>query len=66
MTSLQSARKRLKAFPQLLIRCNTEAAVYGKCIVRKHEDICPNACLKEFQLFKECLQRAAKEMKTRI
>ena len=64
--SLQSARKRLQTFPKLLTNCNAEAAIYGKCVARKHEDIAPNTCLKEFQLFKECLNNAAKTMKIKI
>ena len=64
--SLQSARKRLQAFPKLLASCSAEAAIYGKCVARKHEDISPNTCLKEFQLFKECLSDAAKTMRIKI
>lgn len=64
--SLQSARKRLQTFPRLVQSCSGEAAVYAKCVVQKHEDISPHACEKEFLLFKECLEKAARKLKTRI
>lgn len=64
--SLQSARKRLQMFPQLFASCGKEGTVYGRCIARKYDDIAPHACEKEFQLFRDCLHRAAKDMKTKI
>ena len=64
--SLQSARQRIQTFPKLLSLCSSEAAVYGKCVARKYEDIAPNACMKEFQMFRACLNDAARKMQIRI
>lgn len=64
--SLQSARQRIQSFPKLILLCSGEATVYGKCVARKYEDIAPNACMKEFQMFKACLNDAAKKIQTKI
>lgn len=64
--SLQSARNRLKSFPKLLASCSKEGAVYGQCVSRKHEDVSLDACLKEFQMFRDCIRNAAKDMKIRV
>jgi len=64
--SLQNARHRLKTFPKIAASCSVEAIAYGKCVTGKHDDITHNSCLKEFQLFRQCLQSAAEKMKVRI
>lgn len=65
MDSVRKAQLRLKAFPQLASECGAPAAVYGKCVVLQ-DNLKQNACLKEFNELRNCIQQAAKKMGTRV
>lgn len=65
MESVRKAHQRMRNYPILLGKCAESAKVYAACVSRDL-DIKHLACDKEFQLFKKCLQQAAKDMKTKI
>lgn len=57
--------RRLLKYPILLAQCGTEASFYAKCIIEQ-EDVHKSVCEKEFRLLKQCLQKRAKELGTRL
>ncbi|XP_055904230.1 uncharacterized protein LOC129940032 [Eupeodes corollae] len=65
MESVRKAHQRMRNYPILLAKCAESATVYADCVARDL-NIKHHTCDKEFQLFKNCLQKAAKDMKTRI
>lgn len=65
MDSLRKANQRLKNYPILLGKCATSASVYAKCVTADF-NVKQGACEKEFIDFRACLQRAAKDMKTKL
>lgn len=65
MESVRKANQRLKNYPILLGKCAASASVYAKCVTADF-NVKQGACEKEFTGFKECLQRAAKDMKTKL
>lgn len=65
MDSLRKANQRLKNYPLLLGQCATSASAYAKCVTVDF-DVKQGACEKEFAEFRQCLQKAAKEMKTKL
>lgn len=38
--------------------CPTQAAAYGKCIASNYKNVSKGMCQKEFETFKQCVQRA--------
>lgn len=65
MESVRKAKQRLRNYPILLGKCAETATVYAACVSRDL-NIQHKTCDKEFQKFKECLQKAAQEMKTKL
>lgn len=65
MESLRKANQRLKNYPLVLGKCATSASVYAKCVTADF-DVKQGACEKEFAEFRECLKRAAKDMKINL
>lgn len=65
MESVRKAKQRLRNYPILLGKCAETATIYAACVSRDL-NVQHKSCDKEFQLFKECLQKASKEMKTRL
>lgn len=65
MESVRKAKQRMRNYPILLGKCAESAKVYAVCVSRDL-NVQHKTCEKEFQLFKECLQRAAKEMTTKL
>ncbi|XP_037950220.1 uncharacterized protein LOC119681180 [Teleopsis dalmanni] len=65
MESVQKAHKRLRNYPVLLAKCANTAATYAACVTREL-NVEKNVCEKEFQEFKKCLQKVAKEGKMRL
>lgn len=65
MESVRKARKRLSNYPILLGKCSVQAAAYAACVTQDF-NVKKGACEKEFVVFKECLQKAAIEMKTKL
>lgn len=65
MESVRKAKERMKKFPLLLAQCRVEGSAYAKCVA-KYDDIAKDACKEEFIKFKNCLQKAAASMNTRI
>lgn len=56
---------RLKSYPTLLAKCSKTASIYAACVT-KDFNVQRNACEKEFQLFKDCIQKTAREMNVKI
>ena len=65
MESVRKAKQRMRNYPILLGKCAEPAKVYAVCVSRDL-NIQHKTCEKEFLLFKECLQKAAKDMKTKL
>lgn len=65
MESVRKANQRLRNYPLLMGKCADKAAVYAACVTRDL-NVQQHVCDKEFQQFKDCLQKAAKEMKTKL
>ena len=65
MESLRKANQRLKNYPILLGKCATSASAYAQCVTVDF-NVKQGACEKEFVAFRECLQKAAKDMKTKL
>ncbi|XP_077990453.1 NADH dehydrogenase [ubiquinone] 1 alpha subcomplex assembly factor 8-like [Glandiceps talaboti] len=60
--SWQVARRKLAAFPKIVSECSKEGAVYAQCVSTK-ENLKKNDCLKEFEVFKDCIQKHSKKLK---
>lgn len=65
MEAVKKAKSRLKLFPQLLTQCSKEGLIYAQCVTQT-DDPKLNQCEKEFQVFKSCLNAAAKKKSIRI
>ncbi|ORY98065.1 hypothetical protein BCR43DRAFT_514397 [Syncephalastrum racemosum] len=40
--------------------CATQATAYGQCVAVSYRDMQRDQCAKEFQAFKDCVQKAVK------
>ncbi|XP_058461669.1 uncharacterized protein LOC131436779 [Malaya genurostris] len=65
MESVRKANQRLRSYPILLGKCSVAAAAYAACVTTDL-NVSHKVCEQEFQLFKQCLQKAASDMKTRL
>lgn len=65
MEAVKKAKTRFKLFPQLLSECSKQGLVYAQCVTQT-DDPKHNQCEKEFQMFKNCLNSAAKKRMIRI
>lgn len=65
MESVSKARSRYRQYPIILTKCSKEAMVYAKCVL-KMDNVNKNDCGEEFRYFKNCLQKTASVMKTKI
>lgn len=65
MESVLKARQRLRRYPELLVECSAPAAAYATCVLAK-ENIKRVDCDREFQEFRQCMQRAAHRMGMRL
>lgn len=65
MESVKKAKDRFRKYPLILGKCKNEASLYAKCVLKK-DNVSVNDCLDEFKSFKNCLQKMACSMKTRI
>lgn len=65
MESVRKAKQRLRNYPILLGKCAESAKVYAVCASRDL-NLQHKSCDKEFQQFKQCLEKAAREMKTKL
>lgn len=65
MESVQKAQRRLRQYPKLLVECSAPAAAYATCVLAK-ENVKRADCDREFQELRQCLQRAARHMGTRL
>lgn len=65
MESVRKANVRLRQYPILIAKCSESAAVYAACVTR---DLNPShkMCDKEFTEFRNCVQQAAQQMKTKL
>lgn len=59
------AKRRFRQYPLILSKCKNEASNYAKCVLKK-DSVGHNDCQGEFELFKNCLQKSAAGLKTRI
>ena len=37
--------------------CSTQATAYGQCVTAKYQDVHKDMCAKEFEAFKQCVQK---------
>lgn len=65
MDSVRKANSRIRQYPILLAKCSESGAVYAACVTRDL-NVNHKVCDKEFQKFKQCLQKAASEMKIKL
>lgn len=65
MEVVKKERSRLAYYPELIISCKSEGALYASCVLQQ-ENIKLNSCSKEFQNFKNCLIKAAVQKKTKL
>lgn len=65
MESVKKAKERFRLYPVILGKCSKEATVYAQCVLKK-DSVALNDCKTEFSSFKNCLQKAAAGMKTKI
>lgn len=65
MESVRKAKQRFRQYPVVLSKCKNEAAGYAKCVLKK-DNVNLNDCVNEFKQFKDCLQKSAAALKTRV
>lgn len=65
MESVVKARQRLRRYPELLMECSGPAAAYATCVLAR-ENVKQAECDREFQELRQCLQRAARHVGTRL
>lgn len=65
MESVRRANNRLRNYPIYLAKCSQTAGVYAACVTRDL-NVERGICEKEFVAFKQCVQKAASEMKVRL
>lgn len=65
MESVKKANQRLRNYPILLAKCSVSAAAYAACVTTDL-NVSHKSCDQEFQQFKQCLQKAASDMKTKL
>lgn len=65
MESVRKARQRMSNYPTLLAKCSVQGAAYAACVTQDF-NVKQGACEKEFVTFKQCLKKAAVEMKTKL
>lgn len=65
MDSVRKANQRLRNYPLLVGKCAETGSAYAICVTRDL-NVQLNSCDKEFQLFKQCLQKQATNMKTKL
>lgn len=65
MESVRRANNRLRNYPIYLAKCSESAALYAACVTRDL-NVERGICEKEFVVFKQCVQKAASDMKVRI
>lgn len=65
MESVQRAKQRFRQYPVILAQCSKEATTYATCVLKK-DNVSLNDCKEEFGKFKNCLQKSAASLKTRL
>lgn len=65
MESVKRANQRLRNYPLLMAKCSVAAAAYATCVTTDL-NVAHRGCDKEFHNFKECMRKAAIEMKTKL
>lgn len=65
MESVRRANGRLRNYPAYLAKCSQSAAVYAACVTRDL-NVERSICDKEFLVFKQCVQKAASDIKVRL
>lgn len=56
---------RLRHYPAVAARCAESGAIYAACVTRDL-NVEHKSCDREFVAFKQCIQKAAAEMKVRL
>lgn len=65
MESVRRANARLRQYPAHLVKCADSGAAYAACVTRDL-NVEHRACDREFQAFRQCVQKAAADMKVRL
>ncbi|KAI7870828.1 hypothetical protein BDF14DRAFT_1417484 [Spinellus fusiger] len=58
---MEKRTKGITVLAKGVMTCSSQASVYGRCITNSYKDVQKDMCLKEFQLFKECVQQSIKK-----
>lgn len=66
MDAVRKAKDRLSKYPLVFAKCSTQATLYARCVLLQEDSVKKDQCIKEFGEFKNCLQSAAKDVKTRL
>lgn len=67
MDAVNKARTRLRMYPRFLVECRHEGIIYANCVaVASQGDIKQNACVNEFQQFRNCALRTAVKLGTKL
>lgn len=65
MEAVKKAKERFAKYPLIYSKCYKEGTLYAKCVLL-NEELKKDHCANEFKEFSICLQKSAKNMKTRI
>ncbi|XP_055692130.1 uncharacterized protein LOC129795113 [Lutzomyia longipalpis] len=65
MESVKKANARLRNYPLLMGKCAEAATKYAACVT-KDFNVGHKSCQSEFDALKVCLERVAKNLKTRL
>ncbi|KAG1698627.1 hypothetical protein DVH05_014585 [Phytophthora capsici] len=60
-TSKKAPVRMGKLFSRMLTECPLDIQVYGKCVAEIHGGVSRQACEKEFQKLRACMDRVARQ-----
>jgi hypothetical protein len=58
MNASATATKGVRSLAKGITSCSGQAATYGQCITASYQDVHKDMCQKEFQAFKQCVEKA--------
>ncbi|KAI9256582.1 hypothetical protein BDA99DRAFT_562020 [Phascolomyces articulosus] len=55
--------KGVSLLAQGVASCSTQATAYGQCVASRYQDVHKDMCVKEFEAFKQCVQKVVSKEK---
>ncbi|CAO3641306.1 unnamed protein product [Cunninghamella blakesleeana] len=52
--------KGVRLLAEGVTSCSVQSIAYGKCVASSYQDAHKNLCSKEFEAFKQCVQKVVK------